>query len=126
MPLEGEPVKPEWLTPEQAQVWDRYAAQLRGMGLLHAADADTLTCLVLAVVQRDDAAHILAAEGVLTEGRRGGRLRHPVTLIMRQANADILRFSREFGLTPSGRESLHFPLPPRDPKDPARLLTSPG
>jgi P27 family predicted phage terminase small subunit len=117
---------PGWFTPEQAQAWDRYAAQLRGMGLLHAADADALTCLVLAVVQRDDAARILAAEGLLTQGRRSGWVRHPATLIMRQANADILRFSREFGLTPAGRESLHSPLPPRDPKDPARLLTPPG
>jgi P27 family predicted phage terminase small subunit len=116
---------PGWFNDAQAQVWDRYVVQLRGMDLLHAADTDALTCLVLAVVQRDDGARILAAEGLLTEGRRGGRVRHPATLIMRQASSDILRFSREFGLTPAGRESLHRPLPP-DPKDPARLLTPPG
>jgi P27 family predicted phage terminase small subunit len=125
VPLMDEPVMPGWFTDAQAQVWERYAAQLRGMNLLYAADTDALVSLVLAVCQRDDAARVLQAEGLLTEGRRGGRVRHPATMIMRQANADIVRLSREFGLTPNARDSLRLPVPRQDPKDPGRLLTPP-
>ena len=69
---------PEWFTPEQAQVWDRYAAQLRGMGLLHVTDADALTCLVLAVVQRDGQplAHIHRQQQWLITLREKEILRH--------------------------------------------------
>ncbi len=92
MPLDGEPDPPEWFTERQAATWEQYAAELRGMGLLHTADADALTSLVLAVCHRDDDARLLADEGLTVEGRRGGQVRHPAWLIMRYANADILRF----------------------------------
>jgi P27 family predicted phage terminase small subunit len=110
---------PGWFTDAQAQVWERYAAQLRGMNLLYAADTDALVSLVLAVCQRDDAARVLQAEGLLTEGRRGGRVRHPATMILRQATADVVRLSREFGLTPNARDGLRLPWPPQAPNDPA-------
>jgi P27 family predicted phage terminase small subunit len=93
------------------------------MHLLHSADRDVLVALVRAVCRHEDAARLVAAEGLVVTGKDGQRVRHPAAIIEREAAETVRRLAREFGLTPSGRADLGHAAPPPPGSGPERLLT---
>jgi P27 family predicted phage terminase small subunit len=73
-------------------------------------DQDMMVSLVRAVCRHEDAARLVAAEGIVVTGKDGQRVRHPAVIIEREAAETVRRLAREFGLTPSGRADLgHAP-----------------
>jgi P27 family predicted phage terminase small subunit len=104
-PREEHPDPPDWLTKEARQVWDRTVAELDHMGLLHAADTDSLVCYVNAVTTYARAQKMLDLGGVMIE-RDGKAVRNPAHIVVLQNAVLINRFAREFGLTPSSRTGI--------------------
>lgn len=126
VPRPADPEPPTWFDGRHRGEWDRITGELRPMGLLHSADRDVLVALVLAVVRLEDAAKSLASDGLLVEGRDGGKVRNPAVLIAQGAADNVRRLSREFGLTPSGRADLRQPgREPPSRSRPERLLSWP-
>lgn len=112
-PLPVEPDAPEEWTElgeasEQLQVWNRVVDQLRDMGILFAADTDSLVAYVEAVVIHREASRQLShPDATLTVlGAQGNQVKNPLLQIQRDAAAVIRAFAREFGLTPSARASV--------------------
>lgn len=124
VPRAGEPGPPEWLTAAQRAIWDRLTAELRSMNLLHSADADVLIAMVLASDRMQQAATVLAAEGLMATGRDGGQVRHPASFIAQSSADQVRRLGHELGLTPAGRADLGRSAPLSPPGlGPERLLT---
>lgn len=110
-PLPVEPDAPEEWTElgeasEQLQVWNRVVDQLRDMGILFAADTDSLVAYVEAVVIHRQASRQLDGANLLVTGAQGNLVKNPLLQIQRDAAAVIRAFAREFGLTPSARASV--------------------
>lgn len=117
------PPRPAYLT-EQQQLWTWLENELRREGLLRPLAAAPMTEWVVAVSLRDNAAALLAAEGITTEGRRDGQVvKHPSVGTWRAACDSARRASRDLGSLPP---AAHPVVPPKEGwKDPARLLTPP-
>jgi P27 family predicted phage terminase small subunit len=122
-PRLAEPEAPPWFDERHLQTWKRLTTEVRAMHLLHSADRDVLVGLVRAIVRHEDAARLVAAEGLLVTGKDGRRVRHPAAIIEREAAETVRRLGREFGLTPSGRADLGRAAPPPPGSGPERLLT---
>jgi P27 family predicted phage terminase small subunit len=87
--------------------WDRVVDALEPLGLLKAADGPSLECYCRAVSDHREATAIITAEGrIITNPTTGHRHPHPAVADARASRAEILRFGREFGLTPSSEQ--HF------------------
>jgi P27 family predicted phage terminase small subunit len=124
VPRLADPEPPPWFDERHLRAWERLTAEVRAMGLLYSADRDVLVGLVRAVCRHEDAARLVAAEGIVVTGKDGQRVRHPAVIIEREAAETVRRLAREFGLTPSGRADLGHAVPPSPPgSGPERLLT---
>ena len=124
VPRAAEPERPDWFDERHTAVWQRITAEIRGMHLLHSADRDTLVGLVRAIIRLEDAARLVAAEGVIVTGKDGQQVRHPAVIVEREASETVRRLAREFGLTPSGRADLGHAVTLSPPGlGPERLLT---
>ncbi|MFO0789932.1 MAG: phage terminase small subunit P27 family [Pirellulales bacterium] len=100
----GEPVKPSWLSPIAAKVWDEVVGELSSIeGLLTPLDGPALACYCLAHQRLAEAREILAAEGLILNGRR-----HPALMVESKAIEQICTIGQKFGLTPTSRSSLRI------------------
>ena len=114
---------PEWLPEDAKAEWQRVAPELARLGLLAKIDGSSLAAYCEAFARWKQAVEIMASEGItfVTEG--GYTAQHPAVGIANKAKADMLRFGREFGLTPSSRGRMN--LPGEKPKaDPMETLLS--
>jgi len=108
-PDERPPQAPEWLTPEARKVWDRVVAELAGMQLAFAADADTIAAFCSSVALLARAERTLVEDGYLHDDANGNSRRSPWVLIRRDALAGIARFGLALGLSPAARARLGTP-----------------
>jgi P27 family predicted phage terminase small subunit len=125
-PLIGQPItKPAGLSPRAAEEWGRVAPHLAHMGVLSAADVAGLACYCEAVARWRVLAAVVADAPPLIDGAEGHLVKNPTYSMMRDASAEVLKWAREFGLTPSARSGIHVHHHLPDANDPARLLSLP-
>lgn len=103
---EAIPEPPDTLTDAVREVWEYTLRELIYMKIAAAADRDALVCYCEAVVTHRRASAALANGDILTNGDRGGKIRHPALQIQRDAAQTIRGFAQEFGLTPSARAGI--------------------
>jgi P27 family predicted phage terminase small subunit len=100
------PAPPPELAADVRQIWDYTVRELDVMGILFAADRDSLVCYCEAVVAHRKASALLARSSVLVKGLHGTLVRNPALQIQRDAAAVVRAFAQEFGLTPSARSRI--------------------
>ncbi len=97
---------PKGMSRAAQAVWRRQVKAFEGLGILTAADADSLRAYSEAVVRYEAAASVLEEQGPLVRGATGLWVKNPLHQIVRD-NAQLVRqFGRELGFLPSARESL--------------------
>jgi len=116
LPPPGLPDVPP-LSPGAQAVWERTAPRLLAMGCLAVTDGDALGAYCEAVAVMHRAAAILASSDVLVRSLKGAPMRNPALAALRDAQHTVLMYSREFGLTPSARTTIHTPPAHRDARE---------
>jgi P27 family predicted phage terminase small subunit len=123
-PKEGSPACPLAASPEVHAVWAYTLDQLEHMRIVTMADRDTLYAYCEAVVMHRIASHVLATEGIMTQGLMGGVVKHPAHQVQRDSAALMRSFAQEFGLTPSARSTIKMHTAEPAERGAARLLSS--
>lgn len=100
------PPAPRWLSAGARREWRRLARLLLGAGLLTEIDVVALgmMCEALDIYQRAKAA--MGEEGLIVVSDKGNSYQHPALGVMNGARADVLRWAREFGMTPAARSRI--------------------
>ena len=114
LPRVAEPAAPRGLPVAVRVEFRRIVTELRAMGAAYAADALVIEVLARAVVRQREAAAVLAREGYVLTGARGGWVTHPMARVERDAAATVLRACAELGLTPSARSRVRLSPPAAD------------
>jgi len=100
------PTSPDLLDADAQAEWDRIVPELEQHGLITAVDRAALAAYCAAYSRWAAAERIIAAEGILTEGAHGGKVKHPAVSVANEAMMMISRFCGEFGLTPASRSRV--------------------
>jgi len=108
VPPAGLPVEPP-MSDAARDVWRETAPKLLAMGVLASTDGDALACYCEAVVVARRCSQILGRSDVLIQSVENRPMRNPALAAQRDAMRTVLLYSREFGLTPSARSTLHTP-----------------
>lgn len=106
-PVSAEPpLPPDYLSPRAVDVWNRLAPSLHRTSLLTEWDIEFFAVGCEAYSKWRRATELVNSTDVLIRGYRGSLVRNPASQVARE-NADIvLRWAREFGLTPSARSGI--------------------
>ena len=116
-------VCPEWLPEDAKAEWSRVAPILERVKLLTQADTAALAAYCLSWASLKDAQRMIARDGAVIEGGGSGyRMPHPAVAIANKAKADIHRFCKEFGMTPSARSRMSLPGEPEQDGPMERML----
>lgn len=102
----GKPSAPRWMTAEAKRQWRRLAPQLHAAGLLTELDGLGLAMLCEAVGQYIEGKELVEREGAVAISDNGNVYQHPAVGLMKSARAEILKWAREFGMTPSARSRI--------------------
>jgi P27 family predicted phage terminase small subunit len=104
--------------------WERIVDLLEPLDILSPTHQATLAAYCKAVSEETAAEAILAAEGRVIENPKTGHTHaHPAAAMARAARDQILRYGREFGLTPSAEQ--RFGEVPGDGDAPNPFATPP-
>lgn len=99
-------VPPEYLSEYAREEWQRLAPQLSRLGMLTVADVSTFAALCEAVANFRSASEELQEHGGHTLTTEKGMIRHPASIVQRDAQIQMRGFSSLFGLSPSDRTRL--------------------
>lgn len=105
-PGERMPSAPRWMTLEAKRQWRRIAPRLHAAGLLTEIDGLGLAMLCEAVGQYVEGKEIVEREGAIAVSDNGNVYQHPAVGLMKSARGEILKWSREFGMTPASRSRI--------------------
>ena len=104
------PTCPSWITDEAKRLWRELVPDLAKMGCLGRCDRTMLTLLVQTWADWREAEEFLAKHGttypVIRDGQPPEFRQYPHVRMARQLSEQVLRFGREFGLTPAARAGL--------------------
>lgn len=107
-PRKQAPPRPAWLDADAAAVWDDLADELNITGLLTSVDGHAFAAYC-ATYARWRRAQIDIDRNGETETVRGkGIRRRAIVAICRELLNQVLKFQREFGLSPSSRSSIEI------------------
>lgn len=100
------PTAPRWMSAEGKREYRKLARLLLGAGLLTEIDGVALAmmCEALDVYRR--AKEAMGGEGVVVTSDKGNSYQHPALGVMNGARSDVLRWAREFGMTPASRTRI--------------------
>lgn len=124
-PPAGELIRPDWLSPAAAGLWDEVVPSLAAMGVAAPVDVTALAAFVESYARWRRARDVVAEHGLTMTGRDGNEVKRPEVAMMRDAAAELRLWCREFGLTPSARSELHAASARPTSPDPRRFLTPP-
>lgn len=121
------PQRPDNLTDEAAELWERYAETINALGLLESLDGVAFALLVESIATLDDMRKQFARDGEYTNvcGENGALQANPLVNMIAQQTKGILSLCAEFGMTPRGRVALTGSLsctPEADDVDPMEAL----
>lgn len=102
------PEMPDWLSGGAAEEWERVMPDLIAMGTASAADTIPLACYCEAVARFKVASDLVAKAGLMIRDRDGQVRKNPAVGQARDAAWEVLRWAREFGLTPAARQPLRI------------------
>lgn len=100
------PSAPRWMSLEAKRQWRRLAPKLYAAGLLTEVDGLGLAMLCEAVGQYVEGKEIVEKEGAIAVSDQGNVYQHPAIGLMKTARAEVLRWAREFGMTPAARSRI--------------------
>ena len=100
------PSAPRWLSDEAKREWKRIAPRLHAVGLLTEVDGLALAMLCEAFAQYMAAKTVVDSEGLLLMSDKGNSYQHPAAGLMTQARGELMKWAREFGMTPSARTRI--------------------
>ena len=100
------PSAPRWLSDEAKREWKRLAPRLHAVGLLTEVDGLALAMLCEAFAQYMAAKTVVDSEGMLLVSEKGNSYQHPAAGLMTQARGELMKWAREFGMTPSARTRI--------------------
>jgi P27 family predicted phage terminase small subunit len=113
----GLPETPSWLPPEVAAMWELIAPQVDELGAIKPQDGLILAALCeIAATYAAAVVDVYAHGQVLTNPKTGMPHKNPALAVAETARRDLLRYAREFALTPLA-ESLLGKLPRDDDED---------
>lgn len=105
------PSAPRWMGEEARRQWRKVAGPLHRCGLLTEIDALALAMLCEAFAQYIKAKETVDTDGMLLTGATGNLYQHPAVSLMKGARVEILKWAREFGMTPSARSRITLDAP---------------
>jgi P27 family predicted phage terminase small subunit len=127
------PDKPDWLTEEASNEWDRVVSELDRLKMLAKVDRAALVGHCEAVSQLREATEDIAERGVTVvvlerEFEDGTKLyakvaKNPAVTVAQAAMGQIRGFCAEFGLSPSARARMTMPEANDGAKGAERLLS---
>jgi P27 family predicted phage terminase small subunit len=79
---------------------------LHAVGLLTEVDGLALAMLCEAFAQYMAAKAVVDREGMLLMSDKGNSYQHPAAGLMTQARGELMKWAREFGMTPSARTRI--------------------
>jgi len=94
--------------PATREVWDFVVYHLQKMKLDATVDRDALLCYCEAVVNHREASRQIAEDGIVITNRFGDLVRHPATVVQREAAAVVAKYAHMFGFTPSARSEIRM------------------
>ena len=97
---------PQWLGTYGKKEWKRILPLLKRNGLVTDADYMALCAYCQNVDTWIQAEKVKRADGLVTVTSNGTEVQHPAVSIANTAMANILKFGKEFGLTPASRANL--------------------
>lgn len=98
---------PPWLGAEAKKEWKRVLPLLKKNGLVTDADYMALCAYCQSIDTWIAAEKLKRADGLVTTTSNGTEVQHPAVNIANSALNNILKFGREFGLTPASRANLN-------------------
>lgn len=101
-PLLALPPAPGFFDDVALMEWERIGPELIAKKLLGEVDLAAFTGYCLNVARMVAAERLVQKEGLIVMGPLGEKA-HPAVLIARQCGAEVLKFAKEFGLTPGSR-----------------------
>lgn len=111
------PPIPKGLRPEVVAEWKRLAPLLSKAGLLTEVDWLAWTLGMHAYNTWIQVSEELTETEMVVWSEKGAPYQHPLVGIASKAWQSVLKFCREFGLTPSARSGLRIPGDPPDEED---------
>jgi len=113
------PAKPDWLSDEAADEWDRVVPELSRVDVVKAEDASVLAAYCESVAEFRIATEAIRELDSLTVVMPSGAERpHPLIALRTQASARLQALAREFGLTPSSESNIAKESDDRDADNP--------
>lgn len=101
------PEPPEWLSTEAREEWERVAPGLQRLDLLKPEDRAILVAYCETWDTYMTAVLKVRADGMtIVNPETGLERQSPVVKIMQEAGRDLLRYAREFGLTPAAERAI--------------------
>jgi P27 family predicted phage terminase small subunit len=107
----GMPDVPEIVeeNPEALDEWNRIAPSLFKIGILSKDNRSALATLCLAWADFQSLRRDIEEEGWTLLGSSGHSIKNPKAILMNEARLAVLRYSQEFGVTPSSRSRVPNP-----------------
>lgn len=112
------PEPPEHFTDDQLKIWHKTVELVKHLNILEKIDVAVLAAYCTSYcLWRDAQDRLMAIKEhekyyMITEGATGGLVAHPLITISRQAQADMVAYAKEMGMTPSVRMRMTMPEPP--------------
>jgi P27 family predicted phage terminase small subunit len=110
-PLAELPEAPGFFDDVALFEWNRVGVELVAKRLLTEVDLAPFTAYCLNVARMVKAEREVQKDGLTVLGPMGIKA-HPSVLIGRQCGAEVLKFAKEFGLTPASRTRVSVPEAP--------------
>jgi P27 family predicted phage terminase small subunit len=121
----GPPKVPPFLMREARKEWRARCGELYAAGLITKLDRSALAAYAQAFGRWERAERMLAelaeaspsSGGLTTVSAAVNPMMHPLLIIARQAQGDMMRYAAEIGLTPSARSRINATPEEIDPND---------
>lgn len=105
-PTNGLCHEPEWLSPYALEEWKRVERDVIAMNVGKPVDSTALSAWCEAVARFRTATESLTKFGMFYFDEDRHYVKNPAVIVARDASSDMLRWAREFGFTPSSRQTL--------------------
>lgn len=102
---------PSFLSRYAKKEWKRIVPLLKENGLLTNADINALAAYCQSYHRWIEAEKAIRTYGLIAETDKGNIIQRPEVGIANKAMEQMIRYAKEFGLTPSSRTSLHANAP---------------
>lgn len=100
------PSAPRWMSLEAKREWRKIAPRLFACGLLTEVDGLGLAMLCESFAQYVEAKRLVEEAGMVATSDNGNVYQHPAVGVMKSARGELLKWLREFGMTPSARSRI--------------------